>query len=105
MRYEDLPDSDPEESEPLAANPEPDTCNTPEAVESPADGPRCLVDIPPDAKMDDATLTCWNGRRFVSWQTYVWEQLTKPAPHPLTDDERRHLADEDIARKYKDPRN
>jgi len=98
MKYEDLPDPEPEESEleegqPPANNPDPTAKATPEALEAPAHAPQSLAEIPPDAEMNYATLTCWNGQRFVSWQTYLWEQLRAAAPRPLTDDESRNLGD------------
>ncbi len=30
-----------------------------------------LSQIPADAPMDDATLTVWNGRRFVAWNKWL----------------------------------
>ena len=33
--------------------------------------PLPLEQVPPDAPMDeDITLGCWNGERFVSWETW-----------------------------------
>jgi hypothetical protein len=30
-----------------------------------------LHDVPPDAPMDDAVLTVWNGERFVAWEKWL----------------------------------
>lgn len=30
-----------------------------------------LEQIPPDAPMDDATVTVWNGRRWVAWKKWL----------------------------------
>ena len=30
-----------------------------------------LVQIPADAPMDDATITVWNGERFVAWEKWL----------------------------------
>jgi hypothetical protein len=40
-----------------------------------------LSQIPADAPMDDATLTVWNGARWVAWDKWL---ATRPV---LTDDE------------------
>ena len=34
-----------------------------------------LEQIPPDAAMDDATITVWNGERWVAYDTWL---ATKP---------------------------
>ena len=49
-----------------------------------------LSQIPPDAPMDDATLTVWNGERWVAWEKWLatapiivdepLQQETKAAP-------------------------
>ncbi|MCC6777839.1 MAG: hypothetical protein IT537_14590 [Hyphomicrobiales bacterium] len=48
-----------------------------------------LAQIPADAPMDDATLTVWNGERWVAWDTWLATaplvveekpQEAKPAP-------------------------
>lgn len=33
--------------------------------------PDLLAQIPADAQMDDATLTVWNGERFVAWDRWL----------------------------------
>jgi hypothetical protein len=35
------------------------------------DWPSVLDGIPPDAPMDDATLTVWNGKRFVAYERWL----------------------------------
>ena len=61
---------------------------------SPPAAPQILPHISPDAEMEDATLTCWNGTRFVSWQDYMWQQLCANAGRPITDKERRRFEEE-----------
>ena len=34
-------------------------------------GPDLLSQIPADVPMDDATLTVWNGERFVAWDKWL----------------------------------
>ena len=47
-----------------------------------------LDQIPPDAPMDDATLTVWNGERFVAYDSWLAaapieiEQIPAPSPRP-----------------------
>jgi hypothetical protein len=41
-----------------------------------------IDDVPPDAPMDDATLTAWNGERFVAYETWL-------ATAPLVREEKR----------------
>lgn len=33
--------------------------------------PSLLEQVPPDAPVDDTTLTVWNGERFVAWDTWL----------------------------------
>ncbi len=41
-----------------------------QAAQEPEHQPSLLEHIPPDAPMDDATLTVWNGERFVAWEKW-----------------------------------
>lgn len=41
------------------------------APQEPARHPSLLDSIPADASMDDATITVWNGERFVAWNTWL----------------------------------
>lgn len=41
------------------------------AEKQPVCGGDFLSQIPPDAPMDDATLTVWNGERWVAWDKWV----------------------------------
>ena len=61
-------------------------CAACESSRRPARGtgkqPSLLDQIPPDAPMDDATLTVWNGERFVandSWRATAPIQCDEPA--------------------------
>ena len=92
MNYDELPEYEPEEES-----------KTPEVIEdepewvidtSPPSMPQILPHISRDAEMEDATLTCWNGTKFVSWQDYTWEQLCANAGRPITNEERRRFEKE-----------
>jgi len=57
------------------------------AAQQPERQPPLLEQIPVDAPMDDATLTVWNGERFVAYEKWlataplvVEEQLDRAAP-------------------------
>ena len=39
-------------------------------AEQPAQQPSLLEDVPPDAPMDDAVITVWNGQRFIAWEKW-----------------------------------
>ena len=41
------------------------------AAKEPERQPSLLEQIPADAPMDDATLTVWNGERFVAWDKWL----------------------------------
>jgi len=61
-------------------------------IAAPESQPSLLDQIPPDAPMDDATLTVWNGERFVaydSWRATAPIQCDEPAkPEYPTDADR-----------------
>jgi hypothetical protein len=40
-------------------------------IAAPECQPSLLEQVPPDAPMDDATLTVWNGARFVAYDTWL----------------------------------
>jgi hypothetical protein len=40
-------------------------------AENPAPPPSLLEEVPPDAPMDDAVITVWNGERFIAWEKWV----------------------------------
>lgn len=40
-------------------------------AQEPEDRPAALEQIPPDAPMDDATITVWDGERFVAWDRWL----------------------------------
>lgn len=42
-----------------------------QAQQEPERPPSLLEQIPVDAPMDDATLTVWNGERWVAWDTWL----------------------------------
>jgi hypothetical protein len=90
------PRPEPEEIEPLSDQAQEVIEDEPERVidTSPPAPPEILPHISRDAEMDNATLTCWNGTRFVSWKDYMWEQLCANAGRPITDEERRRFAKE-----------
>jgi len=75
------------------------------AAQEPERQPSLLEQIPPDAPMDDATLTVWNGERFVAYDKWlataplvVEEQPDKAAP------DARHTKAKSADRRQKDPR-
>lgn len=39
--------------------------------DGPAHGPDLLSQIPADAPWDDATLTVWNGERWIAWDKWL----------------------------------
>jgi hypothetical protein len=41
------------------------------AAQEPERQPSLLEQIPPDAPMDDATITVWNGERFVAYDKWL----------------------------------
>lgn len=52
--------------------------------EPPEDQPSLLAQIPPDAPMDDATITVWNGERFVAYDEW---RATAPIEREETPEE------------------
>ena len=40
-------------------------------IAAPECQPSLLAQVPPDAPMDDATLTVWNGARFVAYDRWL----------------------------------
>jgi hypothetical protein len=46
-----------------------------QATQQPESQASLLEQIPPDAAMDDATITVWNGQRFVAYDKWL---ATKP---------------------------
>lgn len=57
-------------------------------AQEPEDRPSALEQIPPDAPMDDATITVWNGERFVAWEKWLAaapiECVGEPEVRPLS---------------------
>ena len=51
------------------------------AAQEPSRQSSLLEQIPADAPMDDATLTVWNGERFIAWDKWM---ATRPV---FTDEE------------------